>query len=377
MSRKFVYEQTHRANVALDAAFPTAANDAEKVLFEVKVTRRLLCQMILALTLICRGSYRGVIEFLRDLLGVHISAGTVHNVHEAAARQAGVINSGIALSGVRVGLHDEIFQGPRPVLALTFTHAGHAASCASLVALAASFAVMSVFDRNQCEFQMRQEPRSGKICFKGHLLRAQRASRSGTRRGRCEVDVLLSAGRRDAPRRRHLGRASDGRQSAGLEPRLRLPTRDKARVSGLALSGTPCHGDVFHIQHQFETLTNTLTQIAQGDTSRCRKLQAKIDKASCAHASDLVEQLDLAHKDAARSQALAREGHDVLSLAGPEVQRAKSCTTSSPPRYSCASTKMYGASAPCGWRCRISATVCSRSPACSTANSWPSRRRTT
>ncbi|MBW8832146.1 MAG: hypothetical protein JF606_22575, partial [Burkholderiales bacterium] len=64
VSRKFVYEQTHRANVALDAAFPTATNDDEKVLFEVKVTRRLLCQMILALTLICRGSYRGVIEFL-------------------------------------------------------------------------------------------------------------------------------------------------------------------------------------------------------------------------------------------------------------------------------------------------------------------------
>ncbi|MBW8828903.1 MAG: hypothetical protein JF606_05635 [Burkholderiales bacterium] len=96
------------------AAFPTATNDDEKVLFEVKVTRRLLCQMILALTLICRGSYRGVIEFLRDLLGVHISEGTVHNVHEAEARQAGVINSGIALSGVRVGLHDEIFQGPAP-----------------------------------------------------------------------------------------------------------------------------------------------------------------------------------------------------------------------------------------------------------------------
>ncbi|MBW8833073.1 MAG: sigma-70 family RNA polymerase sigma factor [Burkholderiales bacterium] len=28
VSRKFVYEQTHRANVALDAAFPTASNDA-------------------------------------------------------------------------------------------------------------------------------------------------------------------------------------------------------------------------------------------------------------------------------------------------------------------------------------------------------------
>lgn len=41
VSRKFVYEQAHRANVSLDAAFPTAANDDEKVLFEMKVTRYL------------------------------------------------------------------------------------------------------------------------------------------------------------------------------------------------------------------------------------------------------------------------------------------------------------------------------------------------
>src|SRR5258706_7441357 len=72
---------------------------------------------------------------------------------------------------------------------------------------------------------------------------------------------------------------------------------------------------------------NTLARIAQGDTSRCRKQQAKIDTASCDRAGDLVAQLDLARKDAARSQALARDvrtlaqwlGHDVLSLAGPNV----------------------------------------------------------
>ena len=65
----------------------------------------------------CRGSYLGIIEFMRDLLGVSISMGTIHNVLQSAARQAGVINRDQDLSGIRVGLHDEIFQGVMPVLA--------------------------------------------------------------------------------------------------------------------------------------------------------------------------------------------------------------------------------------------------------------------
>ena len=77
-------------------------------------------QLILALTLICRGSYRDAREFLRDLVGGHVSAGTVHNVHNvhgAAAELAGVINGVVDLSPIEVGLHDESFQGGQPVLA--------------------------------------------------------------------------------------------------------------------------------------------------------------------------------------------------------------------------------------------------------------------
>jgi hypothetical protein len=68
--------------------------------------------VIVALTLICRSSYRGVVEFVRDLLGVRISIGTVHHVLELATRQAGVVNYHQDLSGIRVGL-----QGAKPVLA--------------------------------------------------------------------------------------------------------------------------------------------------------------------------------------------------------------------------------------------------------------------
>ena len=110
VSRNFVDEQKGKASAALEEAFATGASD-EQVQFELKVTRRGLRQLILELTLICRGSYRGVIEFLRDRVGAgvgtHVSAGTVHNVHAAAAELAGVINGVVDLSPIEVGLHDE------------------------------------------------------------------------------------------------------------------------------------------------------------------------------------------------------------------------------------------------------------------------------
>jgi hypothetical protein len=109
VSRKFVYQQSHKARTALDDAFtPTTRDDA--VLFELTVSRTWLRQVIVGLALICHSSYRGIGEFLRDLLGVAISVGTVHDVLQAATQQAGVINREQDLSGIRVGLHDEIFH---------------------------------------------------------------------------------------------------------------------------------------------------------------------------------------------------------------------------------------------------------------------------
>ena len=75
MSRKFVYQQTHKASAALDDAFSSTTPD-EAVLFELAVTKAWLRQVIIALPLICRSSYRGVVEFLRDLLGLPISPAT-------------------------------------------------------------------------------------------------------------------------------------------------------------------------------------------------------------------------------------------------------------------------------------------------------------
>src|SRR5271155_1434598 len=116
VSRKFVYQQARKAGAALDEVFLSGA-PGDDVVFHLTVSKTWLRQVIVALTLICRSSYRGVVEFLRDLLGVPISIGTVHHALQLATRQAGIVNHDQDLSGILVGLHDEIFQGTLPVLA--------------------------------------------------------------------------------------------------------------------------------------------------------------------------------------------------------------------------------------------------------------------
>jgi hypothetical protein len=115
VSRKFVYQQRDRAQAALDDAFaPTCADD--QVLFELPITKNWLKQAALALTLLCHSSYRGVHEFYRDLLGVDLSIGTVHNIVHDAIDKARAHNRKQHLANVRIAGFDEIFQNRQPVL---------------------------------------------------------------------------------------------------------------------------------------------------------------------------------------------------------------------------------------------------------------------
>jgi hypothetical protein len=199
-SRKFVYQQMHKAGVALYDAFLSAAPD-EEVLSTLTVSKTWLRQVIVGLALICHSSYRGVVEFLRDLLGTRISVGTVHHVLQLAAQQAGVINRNQDLSGIRVGLHDEIFHDGKPVLAGV-----DAASTYRYLLVAA---------------QHRDANTWGV-----HLL-----------------DVT----------------------EQGLKPDHTIADAGQGLRAGqkAAWGNTPCHGDVFHIQRQCEGLTNTLARLSR------------------------------------------------------------------------------------------------------------------
>ncbi|MGD0109310.1 MAG: hypothetical protein ABSC06_35530 [Rhodopila sp.] len=265
VSRKFVYRQTDKARAALDDAFLSAAPEDE-VLFQLTVTKTWLRQVIVGLTLICRGSYRGVVEFLRDLLGVSISIGTVHYVLQVATRQAGFINREQNLSGIGVGLHDEIFQGPLPVLA--------GVDAAST------------------------------YCY-----------------------LLAVAHHRDADTWGvHLLDAAE----QGLRPDYTIADAAQGLRAGqkAAWGDTPCHGDVFHIIRQCEGLANTLSRLAKGATSRREKLEARIDRVDRPGPdNDLAARLELARQTEAQTDCLARDirlltqwlSHDVLALAGPPL----------------------------------------------------------
>ena len=115
-SRKFVRAQRERAREAVDVAFAEAPA-APLVETLPLVSKTWVRRFALAVMLIAHGSYRQVIELLRDLFGVSLSIETIHGWVVQAAQCAGAINRAQDLSGVRVGLHNEIFQGNQPVLA--------------------------------------------------------------------------------------------------------------------------------------------------------------------------------------------------------------------------------------------------------------------
>ena len=265
VSRKFVYQQTHKADAALADAFSPATPDNE-VMFELAVTKAWLRQVIVGLTLICRSSYRGVVEFLRDLLGVPVSVGCVHDVLQAATREASAVNHDQDLSGIRVGLHDEIFQGATPVLA------GVDAASTYCYLLAA-------------------EQRRDADTWGVHLLDAAQQ---------------------------------------GLDPDYTIADAGQGLRAGqrAAWGDTPCHGDVFHIQRQCDGLANTLSRLAKGATSQRKTLQAKADRAGRPGPGDeLATQLTLARQAETKAHELARDirtltqwlRHDVLALAGPAL----------------------------------------------------------
>jgi len=267
VSRPLIYREVDKARAALDDAFsPTQTDDADKVIFMLPVTRRWLDQTMLGLTQIARASFRGVIEFMHDILGISVSLGTVHNVHQWAAQRARAINDNIDLSTIRVGLHDEIFQGSQPVLV--------------------GVDVGSTY---------------------GYLL-APEAHRDGDTWAIHLLDL----------------------QKQGLVPEYTIADAGTGLRAGqrIAWPDTPCHGDVFHILQQFKALANIRTRIASGTRSKREELETRLanPRRRCED-SLLVATLEALHREEAREHQLASDlrtlaqwlERDILSLAGPDA----------------------------------------------------------
>ncbi|MCP4396320.1 MAG: hypothetical protein GY801_03280 [bacterium] len=265
VSRKFLYQQAEKADTALETAFAEPAN-GQKVLFYLPVTKAWIRMCVVALLLICRSSYRGVIEFLRDILDVKMSIGTVHNIVNAVVPHAQGINQAQALSHVRVGVHDELFQGTKPVLAGTDHDSGY------------------------CYLLSAEDHRDADT-WGIHLL-----------------DL----------------------HQQGLSPDHTIADQAKGLRAGqaIALPGVACHGDCFHLFYDMERLAGFLARRADGCITTRQQLERKMAQAKKkGRGNTLSKKLALARGHEETFLSLTRDVRvladwlhdDILSLAGPDL----------------------------------------------------------
>lgn len=266
VSRKFVYQQGDKAQQALDDSFAPSQGD-DDVLFHLPVTKNWLFQLILGLVLICHSSYRGVVELFRDLFDVSISVGTVHNRLQSTAGKATEINQSQNLADIKVGLQDEIFQASKPVL-------------------------VGVDAASTYCYLLEAVERRDEDTWGYHLL-----------------DVMAQGFDPDYT-------IADG--GSGLRAGQKAVTPE-----------TPCHGDVFHIQQQFEQVANGLVRRVQGGPARLLKQAQQMSKTSLKEivAKKLLSQQLLAEQREQTLIYLAQDvktllswfSHDVIALAGPSL----------------------------------------------------------
>lgn len=122
-SRKFIYQLKEKAEEALEQTFLSKKpEDPDSVLFYLPITKKWIAQFVIALILIARCPYQGVVEMLRDVFDYDICKGTVHNIMYKVLAQSKTINRQQDLSGITVGVHDEIYQAGDPVLAGVCAH---------------------------------------------------------------------------------------------------------------------------------------------------------------------------------------------------------------------------------------------------------------
>ncbi len=287
------------------------------MLFYLPVTEAWLNQLVLCLVLVCHSSFRGVVRLLEDLFDMPVSVGTVHNRLAAAAGCAALINAAQDLSPVRVGLHDEIFQGNQPVLA------GIDAASTYCYLLAGA--------------EHRDETTWGV-----HLLDAK---------------------------------------AQGLNPDYTIADAGTGLRAGqrAALGETPCHGDIFHIQHQCEGLANRLARTAQGATTRRQQVEQRMEQAKLAgRGNTLSSAVAKARKAEAVALGLAKDvkalvgwlERDILALAGPSLGgTGVNSSTSSSPNWNSGNGWIPPESAPSASPSSGNAITCWASPRCLTASS--------
>jgi hypothetical protein len=117
----------------------------------------------------------------------------------------------------------------------------------------------------------------------------------------------------------------------GFDPKYTIADGGSGLRAGqkAVMPATPCHGDGFHIQQQFEQVANGLARQAQGATTHRIKLEQTIAKALLTN--NMTQKLTIQQVKAKRREAglVARAqdvkilcqwfSHDIMALAGPDL----------------------------------------------------------
>jgi hypothetical protein len=112
-SRTSVHQQKNILINSVSKAFQPENNE---MLFSLPVTKQFMLQMVLALHLICKASYRDIQFFLQTMFNYSLSLGSVFNIIDEASDTAVAINQSYRLEGIKESAADEIFHGGKPIL---------------------------------------------------------------------------------------------------------------------------------------------------------------------------------------------------------------------------------------------------------------------
>jgi len=268
VSPSFCYRKAHQARQALDAAF-TPTDPDQRVLFSLPVTGAWIRQAVLGLVLVGHSSFRAVQDLLETLFDCRPpSLGHIHDIVQAAVAQARQVNrqqDQRLLSSIRVGAHDEIFQGRHPALVGVDVSSSYC------------YLLGGVTHRDVSSWAE-------------HLLKL---SQQGLR---LEHSI------------------ADGGHALRLAQRQCWPQ-------------TPCHGDVFHVENHLSKLCGSLDRRALAAMQSLDELQGQLHRCwDSGQARRLGRQRAQAAAAEARAVALADEvrllsqwmRQDVLGLVGED-----------------------------------------------------------
>ena len=114
--RNTVYKQKNKALHAVNKAFQEPNDDT--VIFYIPVNKNFIFMVVIALSCICNSSYRGIIFFIKTILGYDISIGNVFNILDDASDKAKKVNDSYSFESIKDSAADEVFHRNSPILAV-------------------------------------------------------------------------------------------------------------------------------------------------------------------------------------------------------------------------------------------------------------------